>query len=171
MKRLVALAALAPMLAVPLAAHAEDPTPIYQESGAIVVGNPLTRETGGLAEIGESCGESIDPDIPTGTFDGTDGKWLYLGDDPSGLWDKRATLTANRTVPSNPVPVGTGNDVDAWFYDTSCNLMRPTEYPGAYHMATVGSNEHGFIPMGAGWVVIDLYRGAAAEFEFTIWSD
>ncbi|MFP5224901.1 MAG: hypothetical protein ACLGH3_05010 [Actinomycetota bacterium] len=171
MKRLIALAALAPMMMLPVAVQAQEDPPLYQADGTILVGNPLTRETGGVAEIGESCGESIDPDIPTGTFDGTDGRWLFLGDDPTDLWGHRATLTANRTIPDTPAPVGTGNDVDAWFYDTGCGLIRPVDDPNAYHMATVGSNEQGIIPQGAQWVVVDLYRGVAAEFEFTIWSD
>lgn len=144
---------------------------LFRATGTILIGNPVTRETGGVSETATACGESVDQDVPADAAEGVDGRWVYLGDDPSGLWGKRATLTADRTIPANPAPVGTGNDVDAWFYDSGCSLIKPTTFPGAYHMATVGSSEEGVVPPSAQWVAIDLYRGVRATFEFTVHPD
>lgn len=168
MKRQIAL--LAAIAAVSLTAPASaDPVVMFQETGTILVGNPITRETGGVSETLSSCGESIDQDVPAGTGEGVDGAWVFLGDDPRNLWEKTATLTSPRTIPANPAPVGTGNDVDAWFYDTACALIKPSQHAGAYHMATTGSAETGVIPTGAQWVVVDLYRGVNAPFTFTVY--
>lgn len=167
MKRSISLLAVLGAVALTAPASA-DPTVLFTESGTILVGNPITRETGGITETSASCGESIDPEVPADTAQGVDGHWIYLGDDPTGLWEQSATLTATRTIPSNPAPVGTGNDVDAWFYDGGCTLIKPTVHTQAYHMATTGSSEFGVVPSGAQWVAVTLYRGVNAPFTFTV---
>lgn len=155
---------------------AQAAAPIFSETGTILVGNPLTRETGGVTEYASPCDGSLDPEIPPYAAQGVDGYTIDLMRDRTfeevqALWGKRATMTADRTVPSNPVPVGTGNDVDAWFYADGCSLIKPTSDPAAYHMATTGSSEFGTIPSGTRFVVVDLYRGANATFTFSIFAD
>lgn len=151
-------------------------TPIFTETGTILIGNAATRETGGVTEIVSPCDGSLDPEVPAYAAQGIDGYTIdLLGEgsfeDLEALWGNRATLTANRTIPDTPAPVGTGNDVDAWFYADGCSLIKPTADPAAYHMATTGSSEFGVIPNGARFVVVDLYRGANAEFTFSIFAD
>ena len=175
MKTVSLLALVAAAASVLPAQAAEEP--LFTKSGTIVAGNALTRETGGVTETVSPCDGTIDSEIPPYTAQGVDGYTIDLA--PEGdfealatLWGKRATLTANRTIPANPVPVGTGNDVDAWFYADGCTLIKPTkDTPSAYHMATTGSSEFGVIPTGARFVVVDLYRGVNAEFAFTIFAD
>lgn len=156
-------------------AHAADP--LLKVQGTILLGNPITRETGGVTETVSPCDGSLDPEVPPYAAQGIDGWTIDLAG-PEGdfeamqlLWGKRATLTANRTIPENPAPVGTGNDVDAWFYGDGCTLIKPSTDPNAYHMATTGSNEFGVIPTGTRFVVVDLYRGLNAPFTFTIHAD
>ena len=88
------------------------------------------------------------------------------------LENNPATLRSARTLPAPPVLGGTtNNDVDAWFYDDGCSLIRPNAHPAAYHMATIGSIENGVIPTGARFVVVDLARGFKAPFTFTVYPE
>ena len=171
----LALLALAAAAATAVPAHAAEP--LVSVSGTILLGNPITRETGGVTETVSPCDGSVDAEVAPYTAQGIDGYTIdLLGAEQdfealAQLWGKRATLTATRTIPENPAPVGTGNDVDAWFYADGCSLIKPSADPGAYHMATVGSAESGVIPNGTRFVVIDLYRGVNAPFTFKIFAD
>lgn len=172
MKKLLALALLGAVGSSGLFATADEAVLLKVEA-TILIGDPLTRDTGGISETAAPCGVPADPAIEASATQGIDGYWIYLGgddDDASDLWGKRASLTATNTLPASPALVGTGNDVDAWFYG-ECNLIKPTDDPQAYHMATVGSNENGIIPPGAAWVAVDLFRGVNAPFVFTIYAD
>lgn len=171
----LALLTLAAAVASVLPAQAADP--LVSVTGTILIGNALTRETGGVTETVSPCDGSVDGEVPAYTAQGIDGYTIdLLGPDGDFaalelLWGKRASLTATRTIPDNPAPIGTGNDVDAWFYGDGCTLIKPSMDPGAYHMATTGSLESGTIPTGTRFVVVDLYRGVNAPFAFKIFAD
>lgn len=174
MKKL-SLLAVAAAAAAAIPAQAADP--ILTVEATILIGNPATRETGGVTEYASPCDGSIDPEVPPYAAQGVDGYTIdLLGEDGDyaaleALWGNAATLTANRTLPDTPAPVGTGNDVDAWFYGDGCTLIKPSNDPQAYHMATVGSLESGVIPSGTRFVVVDLARGANATFTFKIFGE
>lgn len=174
MHKLVLLA-VAGVAATIAPAHAAEP--VVTATGTILLGNPITRDTGGVTETVSPCDGSIDPEVPAYTAQGVDG-WVIdlLGPDGDyaaleALWGNAAKLTANRTIPDTPAPISTNNDVDAWFYGDGCSLITPTADPRAYHMATTGSNESGIIPNGTRFVVVDLFRGANATFTFTVFGD
>jgi len=159
--------AIVPLLAIAVAlpAGADHGSSAWEQTGTIAVANPATRLYGGAAELVSPCGGSIDQDVPPGAANGTDGFWFEL---PEGAAGHDATLTASEFAVPDPAGAIPGNDVDAWFYDFGCTLIRPTADPNAYHMATVGSNEFGVIPAAAAWVVVDLVTGANATFTFRI---
>lgn len=164
MKRIpvLVLAVLGALLAAPATAdHGGD---TWDQTGTILVSNAATRLYGGISELGGACGESLDPDVPHDTWQGLDGYWFELPEEAAG---HDATMTASASAVPEDAPAP-GNDVDAWFYDAGCTLIRPTQDPNAYHMATPGSTEFGVVPEGAAWVVVDLVTGANATFTFQI---
>ena len=150
--RKVLLAAIAAATALSMAPASAN---TFEESGTILVANPVSRLFGGVSEIGSPCNGSPPeaPEVPPGTFQGVDGFWIELPADSGGM---TATLTA-----------AAPNDVDGWFYDEGCNLM-PSPYPLATTNPIPNGNEQGVIPEGAAWVAVDLYTGANATFTFTI---
>ncbi|HVL33836.1 MAG TPA: hypothetical protein VM600_09690 [Actinomycetota bacterium] len=163
MKKFVVACALASITTM-VPAAADHGAGTFVQKGTILVGDPVTRSYGGVAEQVSPCLGTMDQDIPEGIAQGVDGYWFAL---PEGIAGHAATLTA-------PAP----NDVDAWFYDEFCQLIQPpggsgpgAKDPDAYSMASVdplpNGNEEGRIPAAAAYVVVDLYVGAAAEFTFT----
>lgn len=163
MRKLLLLPLLAAAVALP--AGAGHGTGTWERTGTILLPNPATRLYFGVTEFVSPCGGSIDPDVPEGATNGLDGAWFEVPDD---AWGHRATLTATEFVVPDPLNLVPGNDVDAWFYDGGCSLIRPSTDQGAYHMATVGSNEFGVVPIGTAWVVVDLVTGGNATFNFRI---
>lgn len=157
MKKIL-LTAVTAMIALSMlpasATHGES----FVATGTIAVADPASRQYGGVTEQGSPCLGSIDPDVPAGIFQGVDAVWVALPLESEG---HAATLTS--TAP---------NDVDAWFYDEGCTLIKPAADPNAYSMATTdpapNGDEEGIIPVGAAWVAVDLYVGAAAPFTLTI---
>lgn len=161
------LLVLAAILGAAVPASASGDT-LFEGEGTILAPNPSSRTVLGITETAYGCHESPDPDVPNevaAVANGLDGVWLHLGEDvvdAARLWGKPATLVS---AALGPVP----NDVDAWFFDSGCALIKPAAVPGAYDMATDGAGpETGSIPSGAEWVVVDLYAGANASFTLTV---
>lgn len=159
MRRLLLAALVA--LVLPVSAQASHPS-AFTQTGLIAVGNPGTRTIGGATEVVSPCLGSIDQDVPAGAAQGTDGYWFEI---PEAVRGHAATLVA-----------AAPNDVDAWFYDENCTLIKPSGTgpvdPDAYSMASLSpepdGNESGKIPAAAAWAVVDLYVGAAATFTFNV---
>lgn len=153
------------VLSVVVPASADHGASTWEQTGTILLANPTTRSYAGVTEQGSPCGGSIDPDVPDGSANGIDGFWFRL---PDGVVGHDATLTSSEFPAPDPVGLVPGNDVDAWFYDDSCTLIRPTADRNAYHMATAGSNEFGIVPAGAAYVIVDLVSGGNATFTFRV---
>lgn len=165
MKRIMVLS-IAVVAAAMVPAGAGHGSTDFVQTGTVLLPNPATRLYGGVTEQVSPCGGSIDPDVPAGAAQGVDGYWFAL---PTGAGGHDATMIATGPEPPDPVGLIPGIDVDAWFYDDGCALIRPSADPNAYHMATVGSNEFGVIPENAAWVAVDLVSGVNATFTFTVY--
>jgi hypothetical protein len=153
---------------------------VFEATGLIRAGNPATRVAGGVTETTNACGVSLEPNVPNGTTQGADGFWFQL---PESIRGHTATLTED--PPNINEDTATG-DMDVWFYDAGCNLIKPPNTdgtgpkdPNAYSMATQGeaslndddlpvfSPENGTIPAMAAWAIVDLVVGANATFNFS----
>ncbi len=164
MKRVALIGLLAILLTGAPAVNADE-HPDWTASGEILLPSPGSRAIGGVTELASPCMGSIDPDVPDGAAQGLDGYWIEI---PEGAGGHAATLTADAP-----------NEVDAWFYDLDCNLIRPPSSMSAgpkdehaYSMAGSGDlpegDKAGTIPAEAAFAAVDLYLGFNATFTFTI---
>lgn len=129
--------------------------------GTVLAPNPSTKYYAGVAEQVSPCNGSIDPDVPAGAANGTDGYWIAL----SGYDGHRATLTATAV----DAPNAPGPDFDVWFYNEGCGLIGPSADENAYHMATSSSNEFGIVPVDTAFAIVDYAVGAPmGSFTFTV---
>jgi hypothetical protein len=132
LRRLIALSMLACL--APLGAQAE---PLLTVNGNIKAPNPATMHAPGITETLSPCGSNLDPQIPQGALQGVDGFWLTL---TSAVRGHEAVLTPEQFNSNNQSFSG---QLLAYFYDASCNLIKPPDSAGtgpkhedAYSMAT-----------------------------------
>lgn len=182
MRRLIALSMLACL--APLGAQAE---PLFTVNGNIKAPNPATMNAPGITETLSPCGSNLDPQIPQGALQGVDGFWLTL---TTAVRGHEAVLTPEQFNSNNQSMSG---QMLAYFYDASCNLIKPPgsagsgpEHEDAYSMAThdpvpsvqpdkiaIGEAEiypavRGTIPTNASFVIITMYVGQDANFTFVV---
>lgn len=115
--------------------------------GSIAVGNPATAFTGGVTEIGAACDTSS-------PLNGVDGVWVDI---TAHIGTHTATV----------VPTGANaavQDLDLWFYTASCGFINV----GVGAANGFGASESATIPGGTGFIIVDLFAGAAATYTLTV---